>query len=137
MHSGGSLEGRVLDARDHPVEGARVVVAAMRGTLERATRSASDGTFAFASLPDEVSLTAGVDEDDAQPDVRMTVSIPEGGKKEVTVHLPAPRVQPEARAGHRAACRGERPRARAEDRDHRRDRRVAPRRAVARRDRDR
>jgi len=91
MHEGGTLEGRVLDARDRPVEGARVVVSAMRGTLERATRSASDGTFAFASLPDEVSLTAGVDEDDAQPDVRMTVSIPEGGKKEVTVHLPAPR----------------------------------------------
>ena len=91
MHEGGALEGRVLDARDRPVEGARVVVSAMRGTLERATRSASDGTFAFASLPDEVSLTAGVDEDDAQPDVRMMVSIPEGGKKEVTVHLPAPR----------------------------------------------
>ena len=91
MHEGGALEGRVLDARDRPVEGARVVVSAMRGTLERATRSASDGTFAFASLPDEVSLTAGVDEDDAQPDVRMTLSIPEGGKKEVTVHLPAPR----------------------------------------------
>jgi hypothetical protein len=91
MHEGGSLEGRVLDARDRPVEGARVVVAAMRGTLERATRSASDGTFAFASLPDEVSLTAGVDEDDAQPEVRMTVDIPEGGKKEITVHLPAPR----------------------------------------------
>jgi hypothetical protein len=91
MHEGGTLEGRVLDARDRPVEGARVVVSAMRGTLERSTRSASDGTFAFASLPDEVSLTAGVDEDDAQPDVRMAVSIPEGGKKEVTVHLPAPR----------------------------------------------
>ncbi|HEY3816545.1 MAG TPA: carboxypeptidase regulatory-like domain-containing protein [Polyangiaceae bacterium] len=91
LHEGGSLEGRVLDARDRPVEGARVVVAAMRGTLERVTRSASDGTFAFASLPDEVSLTAGVDEDDAQPDVRMAVSIPEGGKKELTVHLPAPR----------------------------------------------
>jgi uncharacterized GH25 family protein len=91
LHEGGTLEGRVLDARDHPVEGARVVVAAMRGSLERATRSGSDGTFAFAALPDEVSLTASVDEDDAQPDVRMTVTIPEGGKKEVTVHLPAPR----------------------------------------------
>ena len=91
MHEGGALEGRVLDARDRPVEGARVVVSAMRGTLERSTRSASDGTFAFASLPDEVSLTAAVDEDDAQPDVRMQVTIPEGGKKEVTVHLPAAR----------------------------------------------
>jgi hypothetical protein len=91
MHEGGSLEGRVLDARDRPVEGARVVVSAMRGTLERATRSASDGTFAFASLPDEVSLTAGLESDDEQPDVRMSVSVPEGGKKEVVVRLPEPR----------------------------------------------
>jgi hypothetical protein len=91
MHAGGTLEGRVVDAHDRAVEGARVVVAAMRGSLERSTRSASDGTFAFAALPEEVSLTAGVDDDDEQPDVRMTVSIPEGGRKELTVHLPEPR----------------------------------------------
>ena len=91
LHEGGTLEGRVLDAHDRPVEGARVVVSATHGTLERSTRSASDGTFAFAALPDEVSLTAGVDEDDAQPDVRTTVRIPEGGKKELVVHLPEPR----------------------------------------------
>lgn len=91
MHEGGTLEGRVVDAHDRPVSGARIVVSAVRGTLERATRSGTDGTFAFASLPDEVSLTAGVDADDEQPDVRMTVTIPEGGKKEVTVRLPEPR----------------------------------------------
>jgi hypothetical protein len=91
MHEGGTLEGRVLDARDRPVAGARVVVSATRGTLERATRSASDGTFAFAALPEEVSLTAGDDEDDTQPDVRLSVTIPEGGKKELVVHLPEPR----------------------------------------------
>jgi hypothetical protein len=91
MHEGGTLEGRVVDARDRPVQGARVVVAATRGTLDRSTRSATDGTFAFASLPEEVSLTAGVDADDEQPDVRMTVRIPEGGKKEIVVHLPEPR----------------------------------------------
>jgi PDZ domain/Carboxypeptidase regulatory-like domain len=88
MHEGGTLEGRVVDAHDRPVEGARVLVAATRGSLERATRTASDGTFAFASLPSEITLTAGVDDDDNQPDVRMTASIPEGGKKEVTVRLP-------------------------------------------------
>jgi hypothetical protein len=91
MHEGGTLEGRVVDARDRAVAGARIVVSAVRGTLERATRSGTDGTFAFASLPDEVSLTAGVDADDEQPDVRMTLSIPEGGKKEVTVRLPESR----------------------------------------------
>jgi hypothetical protein len=91
MHEGGTLEGRVLDARDRPVDGARVTVAATRGSLERSTRAGSDGTFAFASLPGEVTLTAGVDDDDNQPDVRMTASIPEGGKTTVTVHLPEAR----------------------------------------------
>jgi Carboxypeptidase regulatory-like domain/PDZ domain len=63
----------------------------VRGTLERTTRTATDGTFAFAAMPDEVSLTAGVDDDDSQPEARVLVAIPEGGKKEVTVRLPEAR----------------------------------------------
>jgi hypothetical protein len=91
MHEGGSLEGRVVDAHDRPVAGARLVVWAARGTLERTTRAASDGSFSFASLPDEVILTAGLDADADQPDVRMTVTVPEGGKNELVVRLPEPR----------------------------------------------
>ncbi len=91
MHAGGTLEGKVVDARDRPVEGARVLVSATHGSLERTTRTASDGTFAFAAMPDEVVLTASVDEDDAQPDGRMVVDIPEGGRKEIVIHLPAAR----------------------------------------------
>jgi hypothetical protein len=91
MHAGGALEGTVVDARDRPVEGARVTVSATRGSLERTTRTATDGTFAFAALPEEVSLTAGIDGDDTQPDVHMTVAVPEGGKKQVTVKLPEAR----------------------------------------------
>ncbi len=91
MHAGGALEGTVVDARDRPVEGARVTVSATRGSLERSTRTATDGTFAFAALPEEVSLTAGIDGDDTQPDVHTTVAIPEGGKKEVKVKLPEAR----------------------------------------------
>jgi hypothetical protein len=91
MRAGGSLQGRLLDARDRPVEGARVVASAMRGSLERTTRTASDGTFAFASLPDAISLTAGVDDSDDQPEVRMVLEVPEGGRREVTIHLPEPR----------------------------------------------
>jgi protocatechuate 3,4-dioxygenase beta subunit len=90
MREGGSLEGVVLDAHDRPVEGARVFVSATRGGLERTTRSASDGTFAFAALPDDVSLSASAS-DDEQAEVRMSVMVPEGGKKEVTIHLPDPR----------------------------------------------
>lgn len=91
MHAGGTLEGKVVDDRDRPVEGARVMVSATHGSLERMTRTASDGTFAFAAMPDEVVLTASVDENDAQPDGRMVVSIPEGDRKEVVLRLPAAR----------------------------------------------
>ncbi|HEY4013492.1 MAG TPA: carboxypeptidase regulatory-like domain-containing protein [Polyangiaceae bacterium] len=91
MHRGGDLEGRVVDAQGHPVERARVVVASSRGTLERTTRTASDGTFAFAALPDAVSVTASVDDDEDQPDVRMAVTIPELGRREVTLRLPEAR----------------------------------------------
>ena len=90
MREGGSLEGRVLDAHDRPVENARVVVTAERGTLERSSRTASDGTFAFAALPDAVILTASAGADD-EPDARLSVAVPEGGRREVTVVLPEPR----------------------------------------------
>jgi hypothetical protein len=88
LGEGGALEGRVFDARDRPVEGVRIIASAQRGTLERVTHSASDGSFAFASLPEDIVLLAG-DSDDEQ--VRMTVTVPEKGRKELTVHLPEPR----------------------------------------------
>jgi len=91
LHAGGTIEGKVLDARDRPVEGARVLVSATHGSLERVTRTATDGTFAFAAMPEQVVLTAGVDDDEAQPDARVVVAVPDGERKEVVVHLPAPR----------------------------------------------
>jgi hypothetical protein len=90
MHQGGALEGRVVDARDRPVGGARVLVSAARGSLERTTRTASDGTFAFAGLPESVSVTTAMDAED-QPDVRMLIAVPERGRREVTIRLPEPR----------------------------------------------
>jgi S1-C subfamily serine protease len=93
LRQGGALEGRVLDAHDRPVEGARMLVTAVDGALERSTHTASDGTFAFVALPDAVLLTATVTVggDADAPDARMAVAIPEGGRKEVTVTLPEPR----------------------------------------------
>lgn len=91
MHAGGTLEGRVLDAHDRPVEGARVTVSAVRGSLERTTRTAGDGTFAFVSLPESVTVTAGADADEEQPDVRTSVTVAEGGRTELTMRLPEPR----------------------------------------------
>ncbi len=88
LSEGGALEGRVFDFRDRPVAGARIIAAALRGSLERLTRSASDGSFAFAALPDAIVLTAGGDDEE---EVRMEIAIPEKGRKEITVHLPEPR----------------------------------------------
>jgi Carboxypeptidase regulatory-like domain/PDZ domain len=90
MREGGMLEGRVLDAHDRPVPHARVEVIAAKGSLERAIRTADDGSFAFASLPEAVILTASVSDDD-QPDARMAIAVPEGGRKDVVVTLPEPR----------------------------------------------
>ncbi len=53
LHAGGSLEGRVVDAEGRAVSGARVELAATHGTLERTTKSSSDGSFAFAAVPQE------------------------------------------------------------------------------------
>jgi hypothetical protein len=91
MHAGGVLEGRVVDAGGHPVGGARVVVAASRGSMERATRSATDGTFAFAAVPQTVTVMASPDDEGSPAEARATVDIPEGGKKSVTLTLPAAR----------------------------------------------
>ncbi len=91
LRAGGSLEGRVLDAAGRPASGARVAVAAFRGSLERTTLTASDGTFAFASLPDTVSVTAFAAGGASDLAARAVASIPEGGRQTLTLQLPAVR----------------------------------------------
>jgi hypothetical protein len=92
MHEGGTLEGRVVSAaHDFPVAGARVILEATHGTLERTTSTATDGTFAFASVPDAVTLAVARDDESPQIAARLEVSVPEGGRKEITITLPEPR----------------------------------------------
>jgi len=88
LREGGSLEGRVVDVSSRPVEDVTVTIAALRGSLERMTRTASDGTFAFASVPDGVVVTASLGEDESPRVARTTTQIPEGGKAIVTLTLP-------------------------------------------------
>jgi protocatechuate 3,4-dioxygenase beta subunit len=91
LSRGGSLEGRVVDTRGRQVAGAHVTALATRGSLERLTRSASDGSFAFAALPEAVTILVSRDEDVAQVAVRIEVTIPEGGKKTIELALPEAR----------------------------------------------
>jgi hypothetical protein len=88
---GGSLEGRVVDSRRRPVVGAHVTALATRGSLEHLTRSGTDGSFAFAALPDAVTILVARDEDATTIVARLEVNVPEAGKKTVEITLPEPR----------------------------------------------
>jgi hypothetical protein len=89
MRAGGTLEGRVVDARGDPVASARVVLAATRGNLERVARTATDGTFGFAAVPADVVLLVSPDDEGSDVEIRADVAVPEGGRREVTLQLPA------------------------------------------------
>ena len=91
MHAGGSLEGRVLDPNGQPAPNVRVTVSAVRGALERTTLTAEDGTFAFASLPADVSVSVALEDDPTTTLVKLPVSIPDGAQKSITLNLPAAR----------------------------------------------
>jgi hypothetical protein len=88
---GGNLEGRVVDARGRPVASAHVTALASRGSLEHVTRTSADGSFAFASLPEAITLLVSRDEDLTTVAARVEVSIPEASRKNVTITLPDPR----------------------------------------------
>lgn len=91
LSRGGALEGRVVDTRGRPVAGAHVTALATRGSLERVTRSGTDGSFAFAALPEAVTVLVSRDEDVTQVAARLEVSVPEAGKKSIEVTLPEAR----------------------------------------------
>jgi hypothetical protein len=91
LQRGGILEGRVVDARGRAVPNAHVTVLATRGSLERVTRTASDGTFAFAALPEALTVLVSRDEDVTQVAARTEVAVPEAGRREIELVLPEPR----------------------------------------------
>jgi protocatechuate 3,4-dioxygenase beta subunit len=88
---GGSLEGRVVDERGFPVAGVEVEAVAERGTFERSTITASDGAFAFAAVPENVSVSVARPEDRARVAVRKRVHVAEGGRERIELVVPEPR----------------------------------------------
>jgi protocatechuate 3,4-dioxygenase beta subunit len=89
--AGGTLEGRLVDSAGRGVSNARIDLTAVRGTLERTTITASDGTFAFAAVPDQVIVSAARPDDPSKLVVKKSVEVPEGGRAKVEITLPAPR----------------------------------------------
>lgn len=88
MRGGGTLEGRVVDSHDRAVEGAEVVAMAMRGTLERMTRTDRAGAFAFASVPEDVVLVVERPRGERGSAARVEARVPEGGRAQVRIVLP-------------------------------------------------
>jgi hypothetical protein len=91
LQRGGLLEGRVVDAHRNPVVGAHVTALATRGSFEQVTRTGTDGSFAFAALPDDVTLLVARDEDVTSIVARATANVPEGGKQSIEITVPEPR----------------------------------------------
>jgi hypothetical protein len=91
LSRGGSLEGKVVDSRGRPVAAAHVTALATRGSLERVTRAGTDGSFAFAALPNALTVLVSRDEDVTQIAARVEVTIPEGGRKTIEIALPEAR----------------------------------------------
>jgi hypothetical protein len=86
---GGSLEGRLKDDHDQPVEGAEIEVLAEHGTFQRATVTASDGSFAFSALPREVIVNVRRSESPTRIAKRVTLSVEEGQRQTLEIILPA------------------------------------------------
>lgn len=92
LHEGGRLEGRVVDDRDFPVGGARVDLAAIKGTTSRTTVTADDGSFAFAAVPLEITLTVERPfSDSPRAAVRRSLTLHEEKRETVVIVLPAER----------------------------------------------
>jgi Carboxypeptidase regulatory-like domain/PDZ domain len=91
LRQGGWIEGRVIEEDRAPVAGARVELAATKGSLERVAYTADDGTFTFAAVPDEVLLSVARRDAPADVVARATVQVPDRDRKVVEIVLPRSR----------------------------------------------
>ena len=85
---GGSLEGRVLDERGAPFAGVEVELGSTRATRSELSTTASDGTFSFAAVPAEITLSLARPEDPARVVLRKSLHIAEGAHEKVEFTLP-------------------------------------------------
>ncbi|HEY3667775.1 MAG TPA: carboxypeptidase regulatory-like domain-containing protein [Polyangiaceae bacterium] len=88
---GGSLEGRVADERDQPVPGVEVELSSPNATRTELATTASDGTFAFAAVPSDVTLSLARPDDPSRVVLRKSLHVAEGAKLTVSLVLPATR----------------------------------------------
>ncbi len=88
LREGSLLEGTVTDSKGRAEAGVRVSALATRGMVDRSVRTGDDGRFAFASLPESVTLL--VEADDGRS-TRVPIELKDGARREVRIILPEPR----------------------------------------------
>jgi len=88
---GGSLEGRVSDERGQPLAGVEVELSSPRATRTERATTASDGTFAFAAVPADVTLSLSRAEDPARVVLRKSLHLAEGAHEKLELTLPVAR----------------------------------------------
>ncbi len=88
---GGSLEGHVVDERGQSVAGVEVELGSPRATRTELATTASDGTFAFAAVPSEITLSLARPEDVARVVLRKSLHVTEGAREKLELVLPAAR----------------------------------------------
>jgi protocatechuate 3,4-dioxygenase beta subunit len=88
---GGSLEGRVVDEHDQPLAGVEVELSSPNATRTELATTASDGTFAFAAVPSDLTISLARPEDPAHVVLRKSLHLAEGAKETLSLVLPAAR----------------------------------------------
>ncbi len=81
----------MLEEDRTPVPGARIEMAATHGALEKVAYAADDGTFTFASAPDEVLLSVARPDAPGNVVARVTLAVPDRDRATVEIVLPKPR----------------------------------------------
>jgi hypothetical protein len=85
---GASLEGRVLDDRGQPLERVEVELSSASATRSETATTASDGTFAFAAVPSDLTLSLSRPEDPSRVVLRKSLRLSEGAHEKLELTLP-------------------------------------------------
>lgn len=88
---GAALEGRVSDERGQPLARVEVELSSPRATRTEVVSTASDGSFAFAAVPADLTLSLSRPEDPARVVLRKSLHLAEGARERVELTLPAQR----------------------------------------------
>ncbi len=81
----------MVDERGQPVSGVEVELSSPRATRTELATTASDGTFAFAAVPAEITLLLARPEDVARVVLRKSLRVAEGAREKLELVLPTVR----------------------------------------------